>query len=320
MTSARGVNHGRPMPAGTRFSFVQRKPALPKMFAIILLACVAATCVSADDAYRAAVEKWRRAYEAALRADDGWLTVAGLFWLHDGENRFGSDPLNDIVLNEPGVPAYVGSFDMQDGKIAVRIDPGVQIKLKGQSVESAAILPDSDDRLVLGDLSLLVHRSGERFAVRLKDKNSKYRRDFAGLHWFPIDENYRVTAKFVAYDAPHEIEIQNQAGDMLKIASPGEAVFMLGGKEYRLQALSESPAKLFFVFRDLTSGQETYAASRFLDAALPKDGSVVLDFNEAYNPPCAYDPFTTCPLPTPENRLRVRIAAGEMMYRGNHGL
>jgi uncharacterized protein len=281
--------------------------------------CLLAGSLSADAAYRASVEKWRAAYETSLKSDDGWLTVAGLFWLHEGENKFGSDPLNDIVLNEAGVPAEVGSFDMHDGKIVVRINPGVQIKLKGNAVESAAILPDSDDRLALGDLSLLVHRSGERYAVRLKDKNSKLRRGFAGLRWFPIDEAYRVTAKFVAYDKPREAEIQNDAGDMLKIPAPGYAVFTLAGKEYRLEALDEGDAKLSFIFRDLTSGKETYAASRFLDAPLPKDGQVVLDFNEAYNPPCAYNPYTTCPLPTPENRLRVRIAAGEMMYKGSRG-
>jgi len=275
--------------------------------------------LSADAAYRAGVEKWRAAYEASLKSDDGWLTIAGLFWLHEGENKFGSDPLNDIVLNEAGVPAEVGSFDMHGGKIVVRINPGVQIKLKGKAVESAAVLPDSDDRLALGDLSLLVHRSGERYAVRLKDKNSKLRRGFAGLRWFPIDEAYRVTAKFVAYDTPRAAEIQNDAGDMLKIPAPGYAVFTLAGREYRLEALDEGDAKLSFIFRDLTSGKETYAASRFLDAPLPKDGQVVLDFNEAYNPPCAYNPYTTCPLPTPENRLRVRIAAGEMMYKGSRG-
>jgi len=276
--------------------------------------------LSADAAYRSGVEKWRAAYEASLKSDDGWLTIAGLFWLHEGENKFGSDPLNDIVLNEAGVPAEVGSFDMHGGKIVVRINPGVQIKLKGNAVESAAVLPDSDDRLALGDLSLLVHRSGERYAVRLKDKNSKLRRGFAGLRWFPIDEAYRVTAKFVAYDKPREAEIQNDAGDMLKIPAPGYAVFTLASKEYRLEALDEGGARLSFIFRDLTSGKETYAASRFLDAPLPKDGQVVLDFNEAYNPPCAYNPYTTCPLPTPENRLRVRIAAGEMMYKGRRGL
>ena len=207
---------------------------------------------------------------------------------------------------------------MHDGKIEVTISPGVQIKMKGQTVQSAAILPDSEDRLALGDLSLLVHKSGERYAVRVKDKNSKLRKNFAGVSWFPIDEHYRVTAKFVPYDPPHELEIQNLAGDTLKIPSPGYAEFTLAGEQYRLEAIAQANG-LNFIFRDLTSGKETYPAARFLDTPAPTNGQLILDFNEAYNPPCAYNPYTTCPLPPPQNRLRIRIAAGEMMYKGTHG-
>lgn len=281
--------------------------------AIFLLAT---SLYGADTAYRASVEKWRRAYETSLKSDDGWLTVTGLFWLHEGENKFGSDPLNDIVLTEGNVPAELGSFNMHDGKIEVQINAGVQIKMKGQPVQSAAMLPDSEDRLAIGDLSLQVHKSGDRYAVRLKNKNSRLRKNFAGLSWFPIDEHYRVTAKFVPYDPPHELEIQNLAGDTLKIPSPGYAEFTLAGERYRLEAISQASG-LNFIFRDLTSGKETYPAARFLDTPAPKDGEIILDFNEAYNPPCAYNPYTTCPLPPPENRLRIRIAAGEMMYKGH---
>lgn len=287
---------------------------LPITAAIFLLA----TSLAAQSTYRAQVEKWRRAYEATLKSDDGWLTVTGLFWLHEGENKFGSDPLNDIVLTEGNVPAELGSFNMHDGKIEVTISPGVQIKMKGQTVQSAAILPDSEDRLALGDLSLLVHKSGERYAVRVRDKNSKLRKNFAGVSWFPIDEHYRVTAKFVPYDPPHELEIQNLAGDTLKIPSPGYAEFTLAGEQYRLEAIAQASG-LNFIFRDLTSGKETYPAARFLDTPAPTNGQLILDFNEAYNPPCAYNPYTTCPLPPPQNRLRIRIAAGEMMYKGTHG-
>ncbi len=287
---------------------------LPITAAIFLLA----TSLAAQSTYRAQVEKWRRAYEATLKSDDGWLTVTGLFWLHEGENKFGSDPLNDIVLTEGNVPAELGSFNMHDGKIEVTISPGVQIKMKGQTVQSAAILPDSEDRLALGDLSLLVHKSGERYAVRVKDKNSRLRKNFAGVSWFPIDEHYRVTARFVPYDPPHELEIQNLAGDTLKIPSPGYAEFTLAGEQYRLEAIAQASG-LNFIFRDLTSGKETYPAARFLDTPAPTNGQLILDFNEAYNPPCAYNPYTTCPLPPPQNRLRIRIAAGEMMYKGTHG-
>ena len=291
------------------------KKLLPIIAPVFLLATA---LYAADATYRAQVEKWRHAYEASLKSDDGWLTVTGLFWLHEGENKFGSDPLNDIVLTEGNVPAELGSFNMHDGKIEVRINTGVQIKMKGQPVQSAAILPDSEDRLAMGDLSLQVHKSGDRYAVRLKNKNSKLRKNFAGLTWFPIDEHYRVEAKFVPNNPPHELEIQNQAGDTLKIPSPGYAEFTLAGEQYRLEAISQASG-LNFIFRDLTSGKETYPAARFLDTPTPTNGQLILDFNEAYNPPCAYNPYTTCPLPPPENRLRIRIAAGEMMYKGNHG-
>lgn len=279
-----------------------------------------------DAAYRASVEKWRADYEGDLRSDHGWLIVAGLFWLHDGENRFGSDPLNDIVLPAPARPD-AGSFDLRDGTVTVHLNRGSGFTLGGKPVETAELKPDSPtDRLTLGDLTLYIHASGSRRVVRLLDKNSAIRRNFTGLHWFPIDASYRVTARFVTYDPPRKIQMQNLAGDTLEIPLAGTAIFTLHGQELRLDAYADDSGKLEFVFRDLTSGKETYAAARFLDTDAPKvatnaapgesprDGEVVLDFNEAYNPPCAYNPYTTCPLPPPQNRLRLRIPAGEMKY------
>jgi uncharacterized protein len=248
-----------------------------------------------------------------------WLTVAGLFWLHEGENRFGADPLNDIVLAPGAAPAEAGSFLFHNRKIIVQVRPGVPVTLNGKPMQSAELHPDSpSDQLQLGDLTLYVHASGERFAIRLRDKNSKLRKEFTGLHWFPIDESYRVKARYVPYTPPKQVEIQNVLGDFDKGAILGYAAFSLRGQEYRLEATEDEPGKLFFVFRDLTSGKETYPAARFLDTDLPQNGSVVLDFNEAYNPPCAYNPYTTCPLPTPQNRLRVEIRAGEKTYAREH--
>lgn len=270
-----------------------------------------------DPAYRASVERWRQNYEASLKSDDGWLTVSGLFWLHEGDNRFGSDALNDMVL-PAGAPAQAGSFVFHNGKTVVHANPGVKFTLNGKPVESAELLPDlPSERLHLGDLTLFVHASGERFGIRLKDKNSKLRKEFTGLHWFPVDEQYRMTARFVAYDPPKQAEIQNILGDFDKMPIVGYAAFTLNGKEYHLEAVPDAPGTVEFVFRDLTSGKETYPAARFLDTDVPKNGTVLLDFNKAYNPPCAYNPYTTCPIPTPQNRLRVAVQAGEKMY--NHG-
>ena len=277
--------------------------------------CVAAG--TSDAGYRAAVQKWRQDREASLKSDDGWLAVSGLFWLHEGDNRFGSDPLNDIVLPRGSAPADAGTFVFHSGRTVVHVKAGVPATVNGKRVETAELHPDSPDRLVLGNLSLLVHASGNRYSIRLKDKASALRRNFTGLRWFPIDESYRVTGRFVPYQPPKKAQIQNVMGDTYEVTIPGYVVFSLHGQELRLDAEEADAEGLSFVFRDLTSGKETYGAARFLDTPFSRDGKVILDFNTAYNPPCAYNPYTTCPLPTPENRLRVRIAAGELAYR--HG-
>jgi uncharacterized protein len=288
---------------------------------------------AAEVTYRASVEKWRQEYEAKLKSDDGWLTVAGLFWLHDGNNRFGADPLNDIVLPAADIPPEAGTFSVRDRKTVVHINRGVKIIMNGKIADGAELHPDSPvERLRIGDLTMYLHASGARYGIRVKDKNSKFRKEFSGLHWFPVDESYRITARYIPYLPPKQVEIQNVLGDFDKTAIVGYVVFSLQGKEYRLDAEQDEPGTLSFVFRDLTSGKETYPAARFLDTDLPDalktnasqaqessvNGAVVLDFNKAYNPPCAYNPYTTCPLPTAGNRLRVAIPAGEKIYKPDH--
>jgi hypothetical protein len=284
--------------------------------AVVLCIASAAISVGArpDTAtYRQTVEKWRQAYEAQLKSDTGWLTVSGLFWLHEGANTFGSGPLNDIVL-PASAPASAGSFQFHLGRTIVHVQPGVTALLDGKPTEAAEMHPDSNaDQLAIGDLTLFVHASGDRCTIRLRDKNSRLRKDFTGTRWFPVDESYRVTAQYVPYDPPKQIEIQNVMGDTLQETILGYAAFSLHGQALRLDA-EDNGSGLSVVFRDLTSGKETYAASRFLEADPPKDGRVVLDFNQAYNPPCAYNSYTTCPLPPPQNRLAVRVEAGEKTY------
>lgn len=301
-------------------------PTLFLLPSLTLCASFANSIVASDDAYRASVEKWRRAYEDDIKSDTGWLSIAGLFWLHEGENRFGSDPLNDIVLPEGSAPPDVGYFELRGDKITAHVNPGVVVTLAGKPVTTAEMTPDSqrghtkpsDTQLVIGDLKLWVHASGGRLAIRLRDKNSLVRKNFTGLRWFPVDESYRVTARYTPYEKNKKIGIQNLAGDSLSVPVSGFVTFTLRGQELRLDAQQDDEGKLTFVFRDLTSGKETYGAARFLDTDPVKNGEVVLDFNEAYNPPCAYNPYTTCPLPPPQNRLRARIEAGEMNYRHDH--
>ena len=162
------------------------------------------------------------------------------------------------------------------------------------------------------DLQFWVHNSGERLSIRLRDQNSPLRKDFAGLSWFPIDPAYRVEATYTPYEKPKIVDVASLVGDIDKTPIPGIVTFTLNGQEYKLEPFAEpGDPQFWFVFRDLTSQKETYPAARFLYAPAPVNGKMMLDFNKAVNPPCAYNPYTTCPIPTEQNRLRTRIEAGE---------
>jgi len=288
----------------------------------LVLFAVSPSLRAQNASYQQSVEKWRADYKADLTSDTGWLTVSGLFWLHEGQNRFGSGPASDVLL-PASAPSDAGYFDFHQGKTVVHVYPGVPITLNGKPVQTSELRPDvREDRLTLGDLTLAVHPSGPRMAIRVRDKNSKFRREFTTLDWFPVDESYRVTARFVPYDAPKELDSQNVLGDPIKMSIVGYLAFTLHGENLKLDVeAGEKGVGFFVVFRDLTSGKETHPSARFIDTPAPKDGpngkTVDLDFNKAYNPPCAYNPYTTCPLPLRQNRLSIAIPAGEKRY--NHG-
>jgi uncharacterized protein (DUF1684 family) len=264
------------------------------------LAIGAAVAVSAFQAsYPAEIAQWRQDRETRLKADDGWLTLTGLFWLHPGANSFGKAADSAIILADG--PEHAGVFTFDGRRVTVTVN--------GSTREVKA---DSDtDRVRVGRLSLFVIQRGDRFGIRLKDPESQYRRQFHGIEYFPANAAWRVTARWVA--APKKIPILNVLGQTEPSECPG---FELGGKHLRLYPILESPGdrQLFYIFRDETAGKETYGAGRFLYSDMPRDGRVVLDFNEAYNPPCSFTPYATCPLPPPENRLAVRIEAGEKKY------
>jgi len=286
---------------------------------LVLAVFLALNLSATDISYQQSVENWRKGYQASLTSDTGWLTVSGLFWLREGANHFGSDPSNEIAL-PASAPAHAGVFEFHAGKTTARIEPGVVVTMNGQPVQTAELRPDNpSDRLVLGDLTLYVHASGNRLGIRMKDKNSSLRKQFSGLHWFPIDESYRAAARYVPYDAAKQLDSQNVLGDPIKLAIVGYLSFKLRGQGFRLEVEQNKDGGFFVVFRDLTAGKETYPASRFIDTPPPKDvagvKTVDLDFNEAYNPPCAYNPYTTCPLPLPGNRMKIAVPAGEKIYK-----
>jgi uncharacterized protein len=286
---------------------------------VVALSLVVGGEGAADEAYRADLQAWRQRREASLLADGGWLSVAGLFWLKEGPNRFGTDAKGDIVLPAGSAPRRAGVFELAGGKTTVTLRRGAFATLAGHPVTRSELRPDSlgaPDVLRLGRLTMHVIERGGRYAIRLKDRESPRRRGFTGLRWYDPSEDYRVTARYVSHPEPRPIKVPNVLGGSEPMPSPGYAVFEREGQEVRLEGvLEEKDARqLFFIFRDRTSGKETYPAGRFLYADLPRDGKIVLDFNKAYNPPCAFTPFATCPLPPPQNWLPVRIEAGELDY------
>ena len=283
---------------------------------IAAVALTLAAAAAADPAHVKEVEAWRAKHEADYRRD--WASIDGLFFLKPGENRAGSARTNSIVLSA-AVPPSIGSFFLKDGKVRFEPHAGVAISRKDQPVTAPLdLIPDSGkepaDELVVNGVRIVVHGSGDRLAIRVRDANGAMARAFLGFKWFPIDEGYRVTGRFIKDPAPREVKIPNTLGDLDTYTTEGMVEFSLNGQTLRMRPMTTRPKRFYFVFKDASSGHETYAAARFLYSDLRDDGTTVLDFNEAYNPPCAFNPYTTCPIPPKENRLKVKILAGEQAY------
>lgn len=290
------------------------------------LAAAMVSCSSPEAppaSWREQVLQARAAREAELTKEDGWLSVAGLFFLEEGRSQVGSSPDSPIRLPE-GTPAVAGQVAYHGARVVFEPAPGVEAALVGGDVvEGPTELRPSDpdtgraaDRLRIGRVTLQVHRSGERVGIRLRDPENPLRRTFTGMRWYEPSTEWRITGTFVPFDEPEEVTIENTMGDLDTLVSPGVVEAEIAGTKVRLLPLL-SGGRLWFVFSDETAARgETYR-TRFLYADMPKSGNeVVLDFNLAWNPPCAYNPYTTCPLPPPQNRLPVAITAGELAYAG----
>ena len=283
--------------------------------ALILLLSIG---VAQDPAYLKKVEAWRATHEADYRRD--YVPLAGLFFLKPGGNTAGSAKGSAVALPSR-VPAEIGRFVYERGDVRFEPAGGADVFLGEARVTLPVRLRPAEssrprDELRIGDITLWVHTSGERHAIRVRDPQSEVARTFAGFRWYPIDERYRVTARFIADPKPRQIRVPSLSGDDQVYTTEGMVEFTLQGRRIRMRPMTTRPGRLFLVFRDATSGKETYGAARFLYADLQPDGTTVLDFNEAYNPPCAFNPFTTCPLPLRENRLTILIRAGELDYKG----
>ena len=262
-----------------------------------------------------AAAAWQAKHEADYRRD--WVSIAALHDLEPGVNTAGSAPTNDIIL-PAAAPAKLGRFIADRQKVRFEPASGAVVMLHNVPVTAPLDLRDDretdDDELIIGDIRLVIHVSGQRRSLRVRDPNGPLARDFRGFSWFPIDAKYRVIGRMIRDARPQVLEVVNTYGDVDEYKSDGVVEFTIDRQTVRLRPFATRSNRLYFVFRDASSGQETYETARFLYADLHDDGTTMLDFNEAYNPPCAFNPNTTCPIPLRENRLPVKILAGEKAY------
>jgi uncharacterized protein (DUF1684 family) len=280
-----------------------------------LVLLLSATVLLADDEYARQIAQFQAAREAELKADDGWLTVVGLHWLKEGANRVGSEKGIEVQL-PAAAPKRVGTITLKSGQATFVPDAQAGVTMNGQPAKAGPLQTDRDI-LAIGRVKFFIIKRPDGFAVRIKDNDSATRREFTHLRWFPVDLAWRFEALYTEFEQPETIMLDTLAGGRQQHSSPGFVTFTKAGKEYRLDPVLEGN-RLFFIIRDQTSGKSTYGGARFVYTALPKDGKVTLDFNQAINPPCAFTAFATCPLPPPNNRLPIAVTAGEMNYGEQH--
>jgi uncharacterized protein (DUF1684 family) len=314
------------------------KPGGRALFALVVLCCgwacmpakgqvtpKSANASGVDPAWRQQVEAWRTQREHELAAPDSWLTLVGLEWLKPGINSFGAAPDNLIKIRAKA-PEHLGLLTVSGSTVqllAPREGFPSGFQLDGKDAREGLLSADNSKPSVLTwhGISMVVLPRGGRYALRIKDADSPTRTEFRGLHWYAPDARYRITAKWIPYNPARVEKIPTIIGTTLDMPAPGIAEFSLDGKTIRLEPVIEGGEndKLFFILRDATSRTTTYQAARFLHTGLPtrglsEPGTLTLDFNELYNPPCAYTPYATCPLPPEQNRLDVPIEAGEQRY------
>jgi hypothetical protein len=272
---------------------------------------------------RASIDQWRSERVAELTNETGWLTLVGLYWLNEGNNTFGRAPSNTLVLDHPSLAPTAGAFVLTNGHVTFKASPGSGITHGGQPVTAIDLVSDAKESPTVvssGPLRFFIIERAGKFGVRVRDVASRWRQDFRGLDYFPVDTDWMIDARFEPYEPQRHIPIVNILGLEEDMVSPGALVFTRNGKELRLDTVLDGPdaMDLFVMFADSTSGHETYGAGRFIHVPFATGGKTVIDFNKAYNPPCAFNNFATCPLPPHQNRLAVKVTAGEMKYAGDH--
>lgn len=271
---------------------------------------------NAQSSYKNEISKWRSEHETELKGESSWFSLAGLFWLKNGVNTIGSGSKYDIQLTENFKGGKFGEILFQNGVAILKVEKGVEATNEGKQISEIVLVSDENQKQTIiqtGSQTFYLIKREDKFGIRLKDKNNPARLNFKKLNWFPVDARYKVIATFEPFPEPKEILVPNTVGSGYRMKSEGILKFKLLGKTYTLQP-GEENGRFFIIFKDLTSKTETYSVGRFLYAEKSNDNKVILDFNKAENPPCAYTSFATCPIPPQQNRLQLSIKAGEKRY------
>src|SRR5882762_5093813 len=282
----------------------------------------AGAAAAADlQAERLSIDAWRAERVGRLTSDSGWLTLAGLLWLKEGESSFGRASSNALILDNASLADSAGSFVLSGHQVRFLARPGGGVTHDGRAVTSLDLASDAQGEptvLASGSLRFFVIERAGNLGVRVRDLDNPHRRNFSGLTYFPVSTDWVFNARFEPYQPAHRLKIVNILGMEEEVQSPGAVVFRKNGREWRLDTVLETPGdnELFIMFADTTSGHETYGAGRFLYIPLPQGQTALVDFNKAFNPPCALNDFATCPLPPSQNRLKLRVDAGEKKYAG----
>ena len=271
--------------------------------------------------YLEEIKQWDQHRLERLKADDGWLNLVGRTWLKPGENKFGSAKDNEVLIESGKVPEYMGVFIFQDSTVTMKVNDGVEILYSGNPVKEMVMIGDHKKEMTVfqyGSIKWNLIVRNELYGIRFRDLESEFVKSFPGIERFPVNEDWRIKAKYEVYDPPKKMIVPNVLGQADEEPSPGAIVFTKDNQTYRLNAI-DAGDKLWFIFADGTSGEETYGGGRFLytDKA-DSNGIVIVDFNKAYDPPCVLTKYATCPLPPKENYLTLRITAGEKMWGGHH--
>lgn len=267
-----------------------------------------------EDRYRQELERWRREADQSLRAPNSWLALAGLHWLSEGSHSIGSHPSQDVLLPE-GSPATIGTLSVSGSTVAFEAHPQAGVRIDGKADRRATMRSDSEGeptRVEVGPLAMIVIERGSRWGLRIWDNSRPELEAFPGRRWYPADLAYRVEGRFDSPSDRPTMIVPNETGAPTEEPVAGVVSFDLLGQAACLTALPRARGQLFLIFGDATNGDTTYPPGRFLVAGPPDHGTLLLDFNYAYNPPCAFTPYATCPLPPAQNVLRFPIQAGEL--------